>query len=286
MEKGFWAWPMLHCGQLAQLGPTRPTRAIPPRARAWPRHRPRHQCRPPRPGFRPCRGLLLSLTILPPHVCPDSAAAFAVTPGFPLPIKHVRGRGKFPPPFRFIIPHRSAPTLPPLCAGKPSSTCSQVECSSHRRPEPQPQAKLTPARSCQGRLTPSSSLQVATGVVFHRPSPGPDHPSTSITESWSPSMTTSSPTSGVSPAAHQCTPSTRDTTSRTALYMWATPLQPLKLPLHLTGILLGCFPHYLAALAHSNPATTSAIGHRSPVSNLGRPVSAWMNSTFGYFPSN
>jgi hypothetical protein len=110
MEKGFWAWPMLHCGQLAQLGPTRPTRAIPPRARAWPRHRPRHQCRPPRPGFRPCRGLLLSLTILPPHVCPDSAAAFAVTPGFPLPIKHVRGRGKFPPP-PFSLYH-SAPLCP------------------------------------------------------------------------------------------------------------------------------------------------------------------------------
>jgi hypothetical protein len=140
MEKGFWAWPMLHCGQLAQLGPTRPTRAIPPRARAWPRHRPRHQCRPPRPGFRPCRGLLLSLTILPPHVCPDSAAAFAVTPGFPLPIKHVRGRGKFPPlfalSFRTALPlhcHRCAPASRHRRAAK-SSARVIVDRSPNRKP--------------------------------------------------------------------------------------------------------------------------------------------------------
>jgi hypothetical protein len=40
------------------------------------------------------------------------------------------------------------------------------------------------------------------------------------------------------------------------------------------------------ALAHQNPATTTvacAMGHRSPVSDLGRPFPAQMHNTFSYF---
>jgi hypothetical protein len=65
----------------------------------------------------------------PPHVHPDSASTIAVAPRFLQPIERVRGRGKFPT-FPFHIPHASAPALPPLCASKPSPTCSQVECPS------------------------------------------------------------------------------------------------------------------------------------------------------------
>jgi hypothetical protein len=143
-----------------------------------------------------------------PHVHPNSAATIAVAPRFPLPIKRPRGRGEFPP-FPFLIPHRSAPALPPLCDGKPSPMRSQVECLSHHRLEPQLRAKLTPVRSSQGHQTPrSSSPQAATGAVFHRSFPGPNDLSMSITESQSPSMTTLPPTYGVSPVAHRCAPYT------------------------------------------------------------------------------
>jgi hypothetical protein len=114
--------------------------------------------------------------------------------------------------------HCSSSAPAPLCTGKPSLTCSQVECLSCHQLEPQPQAILTPARSCRGHLTPPpSSLQATTGAIFHQSSSSPDHPSTNITESQSPSMTTTSPTSDVSPAAHR-RPPPPEPPSWTALY--------------------------------------------------------------------
>jgi hypothetical protein len=176
--------------------------------------------------------------------------------------------------------HRSTSALPPLCAGKPLLTCSQVECPSRCRSEPQSRAMLTPAHSCLGHLTPPPySPQAAIGAIFHRPSPSPDHPSMNITESRSPSMTTPSPTSSVSLATLRRPPPPKPQ-RHGPLYTGdqpPPPLQPLESPLHPTGILLGRIPRCLAAPTHRNPATTAtacAMGHRSPVSDFGRPVLA------------
>jgi hypothetical protein len=71
-----------------------------------------------------------------------------------------------------LLCHCCVLALPPLCAGKPSSKGSQVECPSRRQSEAQPRAKLTPARSCQGHPTLLSSLpRAATGASFLWPLP-------------------------------------------------------------------------------------------------------------------
>jgi hypothetical protein len=62
-------------------------------------------------------------------------------------------------------------------------------------------------------------------------------------------------------------------------------LQPHESPLHHAGVLLDHFPHRSTAPAHHNLATAAAcaIGHYSPISNLGRLVLAQMNNAICCF---
>jgi hypothetical protein len=95
----------------------KPHRTAPPAFRQWP---------PPRPRLSRCHRSTHSLRRLlpPPHAAIKSARR---AEGLPLSAISV------PTP-----QHRSASSLPPLCAGKPSPMCNQVECPSRHRPELQP----------------------------------------------------------------------------------------------------------------------------------------------------
>jgi hypothetical protein len=170
-----------------------------------------------------CRAQGFAAAVLPPPVSPLPPPRPQLAPPFPTVSRDYKDRaqGEALPPSTISAPmpqHRSASTLPPLCAGKPPPMCSQVEFPSCRRPKPQPRSILTPTWSYHGCPTPPpSSPQAATGAIFHRSSPSPDHPSTNIIESRSPSTITPSLTSDVSSAAHRCPPPP-EPPSRTALY--------------------------------------------------------------------
>jgi hypothetical protein len=94
-----------------------------------------------------------------------------------------------------------------------------------------------------------------TGASLLRSFHSPDHPSTSITESRSPSTTTSALTSAVSPAAHWHTHHSQPAPPGTSRYDEPPPL---------------CNPKSSPSVYHLAPWTLAATPHRPQPPGLGR----------------
>jgi hypothetical protein len=147
-----------------------------------------------------------------------------------------------------------------------------------------------------------------TGASLLWPFPGPDHPSTRITESQSPSTTTPTPTSNVSPAAHRHAHTSR---AKPHHSRQIAPMSPLlsaapNLVRNPTTSLPRPSPLHLVVGNHrdsTGPSWTGVMGASSPIfgpgpkGQLGQENPSWAglktlvgraqgNSTISFFPSD